>query len=220
MKYLFRIQAYYNAAVIVAGAFYLIGIIGLAWLGHIPGVWYATGPFLILTILLLLAFHENPGKKDIFPSLFAFLAGFTAEWLGTNTGWPFGEYSYGSILGPALWNTPLLIGFNWLLLTYVVRVWLLQLKITSWLSVLFGAVILLVYDYLLEPVAIFSKMWTWANGTPPLQNYAGWMGLSLLILAIYQLTDFRPRNRMAPWILLFQSLFFGILRFLVQTHYD
>lgn len=208
-----KIRHYYREAVITAGGFYLIGIVGLAWLGHIPEVWYATGPFLLLTGLLLMVFHENRRKQDIFPIVFAFIAGFATEWIGTNTGWPFGEYSYGNILGPSLWKTPMLIGFNWLLLTYIVWAWLLQMKINRWLVVVVGAIIMVFYDYLLEPVAIYSRMWTWTHGSPPLQNYLGWLGLSILILALFKITNFRPRNRMAPWILLFQMLFFGILRF-------
>ncbi|MDK2910012.1 MAG: hypothetical protein PWR20_1579 [Bacteroidales bacterium] len=215
MKYFKKLHSYYPVAVKMAGALYLIGIIGLAWLHSIPAAWYATGPFLLLTGLILWVFHENPHKSDLFPVIIAYLLGFVVEMVGTNTGWPFGHYNYGKILGPALWKTPLLIGFNWFLLTYMVQASLHHFKINSWLGVTLGAFTLVFYDYLLEPVAIYSGMWTWQDGQPPIQNYIGWFGLSWIILALYRVFRFHPINRLAPWILLFQTVFFGILGLII-----
>ncbi|MGC8866061.1 MAG: carotenoid biosynthesis protein [Bacteroidales bacterium] len=215
MHFLEKLRARSNNILWLMAALYFVGIIGLSWLGHIPAVWYATGPFLLMNGFVLWFFYENARVKDILPLAFAYFAGFGTEVLGTQTGWPFGSYIYGDVLGPALWNTPLLIGFNWLMLTYLVWSWLLGLGFSRHWAVPVGALVLVAYDWVLEPVAIYAGMWTWSGGKPPLQNYLGWFGLAVIILAFYNLTGFHPRNRMASWILLFQWVFFASLRLVI-----
>lgn len=216
MKSFTKILRLHRPAVFLAGGFYLVGIIGLLWLKHIPAVWYATGPFLMFTGVLLFLFHENARPGDWFAYLGVYFAGFFIEWLGTNTGWPFGSYSYGKILGPKVWNTPLLIGFNWLVLTYMVWAFLSGIIGNKGFKVILGSFMLVIYDFLLEPVAIYSGMWTWATGIPPLQNYLGWMAFSAIIFTFYAWLGFRPRNRLAPYLFLYQSLFFGILNIFIE----
>ena len=46
------------------------------------------------------------------------MAGFLIEALGVNTGIIFGHYSYGKGLGLKIFNTPVIIGINWLFLSY------------------------------------------------------------------------------------------------------
>lgn len=216
MNFLTTLRARYREILWLTAAFYFIGIVGLLWLRHIPQVWYATGPFLLINGFILWVFHENQCQRDLLPISFAFIAGFFTEVLGTRSGWPFGEYIYGDILGPALWNTPLLIGFNWLMLTYLVWAWLLGLGMSVRWAVPAGALLMVAYDWVLEPVAIYAGMWTWSSEMPPLQNYLGWFGLAAFILAFYALVGFRPRNRLAPWILLFQWVFFATLRLVID----
>ena len=45
-----------------------------------------------------------------------FTCGFVEEAIGTNNGVIFGEYTYTSVSGFGLFNTPPLIGANWLIL--------------------------------------------------------------------------------------------------------
>ena len=49
---------------------------------------------------------------------FAFSLGFIIEVLGVQTGVLFGAYSYGDPLGFKVFDVPLLIGVNWLILSF------------------------------------------------------------------------------------------------------
>jgi putative membrane protein len=148
--------------------------------------------------------------------LAAFLVGFGAEVVGVNTGFPFGTYFYGTVLGPQLWNTPILIGINWTLVTYCSNEVLRRVSPAwspKWALVLLGALLPTLLDVLIEPVAIRLVFWSWAGGMPPIQNYIGWFAVSLIIsLAYHFWMPGRLRNPVAAVLLGLQWLFFAVLQ--------
>lgn len=156
----------------------------------------------------------NNGSRNFL--IAAFLIGFGAEVLGVNTGFPFGTYFYGTVLGPKLWNTPLLIGINWTLVTYCSNEVLRRVSpawTPVWALVLLGALLPTLLDVLIEPVAIRLVFWTWAGGAPPIQNYIGWFAVSLIISLAYQYwMPARLRNPIAALLLGLQWLFFASLQ--------
>ncbi len=193
---------------------YVAGMVGM--LSPMRDLFIAMTPFSLLLSYALL--YWNAPKKDkalwIF-LLFAFGLGFFSEVLGVNTGFPFGDYAYGSVLGPKLWATPLLIGINWTLVTFtaneLVRQYL-PANNPKWLFLLLGAALPTLLDVLIEPVAIQLGYWTWANGgLPDWPNYAGWFAVSLLISLAYRKWIRGAFNPLAPWLWGLQLLFFGFL---------
>jgi uncharacterized membrane protein len=92
-------------------AIYIIGIL------HVVGMFGLNSGFReffsLLTPLNLLAaaglfFYSSTGlnTRAAIGILTAFVCGFGIEWMGVNTGFPFGNYEYGSVLGPKIGNTP------------------------------------------------------------------------------------------------------------------
>ncbi len=79
-------------------------------------------PLNLLFATLFLFWGRWPAGRVIVTGFFIAIASFFVEALGVNTGRIFGAYSYGRTLGPALLNTPLIIGLNWFLLIYCTNV--------------------------------------------------------------------------------------------------
>lgn len=200
---------------VVIVIWYTVGIIGFL----IPGLnhWFQqlTPVGMVLAAFLLLFFHEPKNLKSALA--FAGIVGFTflAELIGVNTQRLFGHYMYGPSLGLQLWNTPLVIGLNWLVLVYGVSV-LLKNFTGHWYYPLLGATAMTAFDFLMEPVANATGMWTWQGGAIPLKNYTDWFLLSALLFLALRLFKVEFNNRLASLILLMQAVFFAVLNLLIK----
>lgn len=136
------------------------------------------------------------------------------EVAGVATGVIFGQYSYGAALGYKVFNVPLLIGLNWLVLIYCTNVIAHQLHTNKWVKALVGACLMVGLDFFIEPMAIRHGLWEWQNNQIPLLNYIGWFITSLLLSALFHILHFAKHNRIAPVMYLVQFLFFlGLLVF-------
>lgn len=161
----------------------------------------------------------------------AFIIGFVAEYIGLNTHILFGEYRYGNVLGPKWQNVPWMIGITWFGITYCcgIAMSMLQYRIFHrpeaqemlppfskyWLSVSFiadAAGIAVVYDWILEPVAMKLGFWQWQNDDIPVGNYWGWFFVSAFVLLLFRLIPFPKHNLFAVNLLLIQAMFFLLLR--------
>jgi putative membrane protein len=127
-----------------------------------------------------------------------FAAGYFIELIGVNRGVIFGEYRYGQGLGLKLWNTPLLIGMNWLMMVYLSGsvVSLMNLRVIP--SILIASFIMLLYDVLMEQVASDLDMWYWANNTIPLQNYIAWFIIALIFHIGIKIVGIKTENKDCP----------------------
>ncbi|MDR0803180.1 carotenoid biosynthesis protein [Fluviicola sp.] len=159
--------------------FYTVGIIGLHT--NLRGTFLTLIPFNLLLSFgcLYLSFKNFSLKKHLDIFLIAG-CGYLIEWIGIHTSWLFGNYVYGSVLGFKLDGVPLIIGLNWVLLTFgaaaIVHKWTIPLL----LKALVSGVLMTALDWLMEPVAVRSGFWSWQNGPVPLYNYACWMIFSTL----------------------------------------
>ena len=191
-------------------------LFGMLMLGHRlhPNFVYLTAPHLLLSTVLLLSAHRPQGGARLyFWAAICFCLGWGAEYIGVHGGWLFGRYVYGDVLGPKLFAIPLIIGVNWVLVVYAVCATvstLLPLR-SRWWKTLLATVLLVALDVLIEPVAVALDFWTWADGTPPLQNYLGWAVVGLLQVGLcYWILPY-IENRLAHIVLALQVLFFGYL---------
>ena len=207
-----KLRKYPVVTVAVISFYYLVGIIGLS-LEITQPLFSALVPFTLLCSLFFLwLFHENPGRKIYISGLVIFLLGFLVEAAGVNTGVIFGEYVYGRTLGFKLWETPLMIGVNWLLLIY--SCWALTgiFFTNRYARYLLGSALMVIYDTALEPVAIRLDMWSWPAGEIPLQNYLGWFLASLVMFIVLDLSNRVIKNKIAPALFIIQFIFFIVLR--------
>lgn len=195
-------------SVIIIVVFHLIGLIGM--LGDHPSFFIRNTPVNLLLSAVLLIINQNRwNMRQIMCLIFIFFAGFFLEVFGTNTGYLFGNYHYGKTLGLQLFNVPVVIGINWLMVVYMAGNLVERLE-SSWvIKAVVGSVILVVLDYFIEPVAMHFDYWQWENGIVPETNYLCWFIISFLFLSLFSKIGFKDYNPMAG-LLLFLQLFMFI----------
>jgi bisanhydrobacterioruberin hydratase len=189
--------------------FYLVGVLGLSFPETRP-LFIRLVPFaLILGFAGVLLFHEAKWDwKTLTAFVLVYISGFVIESIGVNTGLIFGEYIYGKTLGYQIFETPLIIGMNWLFLVYVSSSLTERLNSGKFISFLFPPVLMVVYDLVLEQVAPDLGMWNWKNEMIPLQNYIAWFVVAFIFVLVFRLLNIKTSNKIAPLIFILQFLFF------------
>ena len=176
---------------------YSVGILGFLF-PNSRNIFIAVTPFvLLLSTYLLAIYHPKFFKRDLLLFFIIFFLGFLIEAIGVNTGLIFGNYSYGSALGIKLFNTPLLIGLNWLFLTYTgVSI---SEKITDKiaLQLIIAPSLMLLYDLILEQIAPIMDMWSWASSTVPVKNYIAWWVIGFIFTVIFKIFKVNTNNPLA-----------------------
>ena len=174
-------------------------------------------PYIIMLSLLSVLYFVKPYTfKKVLIFLIIAVFGFFIEVIGVNTQKIFGSYTYGKTLGLSLFNTPLLIGINWLFLVYASASVMERYTLNSKLKILLASLIMLAYDVVLEPVAIKTDMWYWMNSIIPLQNYIAWFVIAIILHSFLRWSRIDTKNPVAPWVLLCQFLFFLALRIFLK----
>ena len=125
----------------------------------------------------------------------------------------FGHYKYGETLGYKVFETPLMMGFNWVLMIYLTASLTESIKTTAAVKVLMASALMIVYDLILEQFAPSLGMWTWQNNDIPLQNYFAWFGVSLVFHSLLRALKIKTSNTLSVVIYLCQILFFLALTF-------
>jgi putative membrane protein len=189
---------------------YAVGIVSVLS-GHADSLMRLTFYNLLFAVALLLFNAEGIGKTYIGWFLFVALAGYLVELLGIETGWVFGEYQYGSGLGLKLFDVPFIIGFNWAVLVFASAAIVNKFSIPGWLKAALAATIMVLYDVLLEPVAVRFDFWNWNGGAIPMQNYIAWWIIAFLMLLGITYFTKNLRNRIALYIIAAQAIFFIII---------
>jgi bisanhydrobacterioruberin hydratase len=215
-------------AISIALLFHLTGLMGIL----LNQPFFVENTVLNLVLMFLLLLWTQAGKKRFF-FLFVLLAygiGFLSEYIGVSTGILFGEYYYGSILGWQYREIPLIIGINWFIVLYccgITSYYLLKIagsekKANRWTRLFqpitvagLGATMAVLFDWVMEPVAIKLGFWYWKDGEVPLLNYQSWWGISFFALLIFNRLNFSKDNVFAVHLLLIQTVFFLFLRLLL-----
>lgn len=219
-------------ATAIAIVFHAIGLIGILFLDK--SFFIQTTPInLLLMFLLIIYTQDGLNKNFLFFILLTFIFGIVIEIIGTSTGYLFGNYKYGSVLGPTINDVPLIIGLNWFIVIYCcgISINLLLNKMVNQLTeitenkrpivkllsiVVDGATLAVLFDWLMEPVAIKLGFWSWGgDGSVPYFNYTCWFIASLILLYIFHQLNFEKRNKFALHLLMIQVMFFLILRTLL-----
>ena len=214
----------------------LNGILILSFL-HVVSLWGLKSeaamdfyfPYIAVDILccfgFLLYYQQHWNVNAVFFIFFTYCAGFIISAIGVNTvysvnnvfygGYPFGPFVFQGTLGPKLFNTPLMIGVNWLILIYCIGILLKDMKFSKIQKALLGAFMLLLYDITLEPLAKKYQLWWWLTkkdplslyNPVPLQNYASWFLFSFLMLLYFNNAKAKLRNPIAPAVFLIMFFF-------------
>ncbi|RDV14439.1 carotenoid biosynthesis protein [Pontibacter diazotrophicus] len=196
------------AAVAVLVIFHGVGLWGLLFSGEPEYFQQLTPMNLLLTNVLLFSFHRRWNMAFVLFAVVVFGVGFLSEVLGVHTGLLFGDYSYGAALGLKLWEVPLLIGLNWLMLVYTTGHISNYLKLHWLAKALTGALLMVLLDYFIEPVAIQYDFWSWQGDSIPVSNFIGWFAVAFLLQLYFQKAHFFKKNKLAPYVYLVQLVFF------------
>ena len=172
----------------------------IIWLVHISGllgmVFYDLDFFagytsinLFLMSIILFANIKLNNKNQIFSLLLIFLIGMFSEFIGVNYGLIFGEYIYGNNLGFKLFGVPFLIGLNWVILTVIcANIASILIKNNSIIQkIILGTLLMLLMDFVMEPIAPKLDLWKFKNLVVPTSNYIGWLIISILTQTIYNI---------------------------------
>ncbi|WP_276498457.1 carotenoid biosynthesis protein [Pontibacter litorisediminis] len=195
-------------AVAVLVIFHAVGFWGLQFSGRPEYFQNLTPMNLLLTNALLFAFHKRWRKSFVLFALLVFAVGFFSEVIGIHTGLLFGNYAYGAALGLKVWEVPLLIGLNWLMLVYSTGHISEYTSLPRWGKAILGTLLMLLLDFFIEPVAMRFDFWDWQGGQIPMSNYLGWFVVALGLQVYFQWASIYKRNPLAPYVYLVQLLFF------------
>jgi len=200
----------YKTGLFVILVLHTVGLVGLL------SPWYdvflrLTPATLLVSVLLLIRGWEHISLRLWMGIAAVFALGWGVEYLGAEHGLVFGNYDYGTVLGPGPAGVPLLIGVNWVLVIFGAHALSSSFDLPAPLRIGLGAAFAVVLDVAIEPVAVHLGFWTWQNNEIPLSNYVGWFGVSaLLIWAVERLVG-PTRNGLARALFLVMFAFFGIL---------
>lgn len=196
----------------LVAAFYIYGAFGLLRT-ETRELYASLTPLVLLFSILILSVYDRSSRqlKSLIYILSVIVISFGVELLGVATGLIFGDYSYGTGLGPKVGGTPLLIGINWIFLVYATAAMQAPLGRGINTTIILPTLLMLGYDLIMEQVAPMMKMWSWQGGSIPLQNYIVWGALAGLFHAARYWLRIDFHNRIAPFLLFIQILFFSII---------
>lgn len=209
-----------NLQILLLILFYTVGVFGIIIPQTRQLILVFTPALLLITSILLFLNHTSWNLRNIIVFTLIYVSGFAIEWIGTNTGWPFGIYNYGQILGPTIGNTPILIGINWLVLTYCSNSITNLFKVNKIFKIIISSGFMVLFDLVMETVAISTGMWTWNAKTPPLENFISWFVISMIFQSIIEYLKIQTTNQIAKSIFIIQWLFFSILSIYFTTVHD
>jgi putative membrane protein len=167
---------------------------------------------LLLTGTLVLYYTLKNGELKILVwCLIIYIITFTLEILGTKTGIIFGSYTYGDTLGLKLSGVPLIIGFNWVIVILGAIQLAERIDKNIFLTALLTGTFAVLFDLMLEPVALKLNYWEWSSGLIPLSNYYSWFGISFVASLLYDFLHIKANVKMPEFYFIIQLIFFILL---------
>ncbi len=191
--------------------FYAVGLV-LFFLPWTRELFIAITPFTLLLVFGAAFYHHKLWDyKTVVIFSIIIVSSYFFEVAGVNSGLIFGQYEYSKGLGLQIFNTPLIIGLNWLFLVYATHSIVYQFTKNSFLRIISGAFLMVFYDFIIEFIAPEMHMWSFENGYPPLQNFTSWLGAALVFHALTVFTGLKIANKPARNLFYIQLAFFSIL---------
>ena len=119
-------------------------------------------------------------------SLFAY----AIEYVGLVTGFPYGYFSYGQLMGVQVFGSlPVLLPFAYVPLVFAAAVLAARFAQELWVRVVVCTGFLVLFDLVLDPGAVAIGLWSflaggWYYGVP-LTNFVGWLFSGVLASALF-----------------------------------
>lgn len=193
--------------------FNISGIIGISSIYH---DWFLQLTYLnlFLYFILILLNIQQLNYKFFIAFSIPFFLGFITEFLGTNYGWFFGEYTYGENLGTKIGGVPLMICINWGVLTVITADMAKLISKNSFLIAIIGALLMTILDFIIEVSAPRFDFWEFKNTVVPIRNYVAWFVISFIAHFLFQQFKVRTNSKISIHIFIAIALFFTVFLFI------
>lgn len=197
--------------VFIIAVLHIVGLFGFLNIIHIENFEKLTPFNLLLSAFLMLSHYKEYNIKSIAFFVLIFFWGYFIELIGVKTEMIFGTYYYGESLGFKVFDIPLMIGVNWVIMVCSTAAIAHFLPLHKYIKAIVAAILMVALDIIIEPFAIKYDLWHWANETVPLQNYFGWFICGLLMQLLFFKLNISKHNTVAVWLYVIQLVFFVVL---------
>jgi len=148
--------------------------------------------------------------------LIVYLITLILEVVGVKTGYIFGSYYYGDVLGLKFFDVPLIIGFNWVVIILGAIGIASRIHKSSLQIALLTGTFAVLFDIMLEPVAVKLGYWTWVQKFIPLQNYYAWFGITFFASLLSSKLNLELEDSIFIYYFLIQFTFFILLSIFIS----
>ena len=197
-------------------ATFLLGLIGHSFEVS-RSLMISLTPLVLLVSSLVVCYPVmlNADKTTIMWCIITFVLTFFAEVVGVQSGLIFGSYAYGEVLGFKILDVPLIIGINWMLIMLGSISLAQYLTKNIYLTALLAGLFSVIFDIILEPVAISLGYWQWSSISPPFTNYYSWFVIVFLLTILYVKLKVYVGSPLPRFYLFVQTVFFLSLNFIL-----
>ena len=194
--------------------FYAIGLLGLG-VPWTRDLFISMFPLSFLVAFIVLFITDRSEQRILIPlGIIIFLFGFLISAVSVNTGVIFGDLEFGKALGPKISGTPYIIGWHWLMIVYCSIITVRKYTKDRYFISFLAAVLMVVFDMVLEGAAGNLDMWIWTSGNVPIQNFLVWFGFSWFLTGVVQIVKVDLKNSIAPTLFAVHFFFFFLLNLL------
>jgi len=212
MNFLIPSNTTSKISVFIIWLFHLCGMVGISY-GNKDFFLAFTPINLFISFVLLFVNQKQLESKELKLAFLIFFIGMVSEILGVNYGLIFGDYVYLDNLGVKILGVPVLIGVNWIILTFITGSLSSFIFKNKYVSILMGAILMIGLDLLIEPVAPLLGFWIFDLQKVPLQNYLGWFVIGMITQALFQFKIAEKELTFSTHLLIINAIFFAFLNY-------
>jgi len=212
MNFLIPSNTTSKISVFIIWLFHLCGMVGISY-GNKDFFLAFTPINLFISFVLLFVNQKQLESKELKSAFLIFFIGMVSEILGVNYGLIFGDYVYLDNLGVKILGVPVLIGVNWIILTFITGSLSSFIFKNKYVSILMGAILMIGLDLLIEPVAPLLGFWIFDLQRVPLQNYLGWFVIGMITQALFQFKIAEKELTFSTHLLIINAIFFAFLNY-------
>ena len=212
MNFLIPSNTSSKISVFIIWLFHLCGMVGISY-GNKDFFLAFTPINLFISFVLLFVNQKQLESKELKSAFLIFFIGMVSEILGVNYGLIFGDYVYLDNLGVKILGVPVLIGVNWIILTFITGSLSSFIFKNKYVPILMGAILMIGLDLLIEPVAPLLGFWIFDLQKVPLQNYLGWFVIGMITQALFQFKIAEKELTFSTHLLIINAIFFAFLNY-------
>ena len=212
MNFLIPSNTSSKISVFIIWLFHLCGMVGISY-GNKDFFLAFTPINLFISFVLLFVNQKQLESKELKSAFLIFFIGMVSEILGVNYGLIFGDYVYLDNLGFKILGVPVLIGVNWIILTFITGSLSSFIFKNKYVSIFMGAILMIGLDLLIEPVAPLLGFWIFDLQKVPLQNYIGWFVIGIITQALFQFKIAKKELTFSTHLLIINAIFFAFLNY-------